>query len=283
MPQVWKMPTNSQRKPDFVRVPDEPDRFEPAKAERARQFCFSQQFVGIGWGVERLKDGCVDHDLYLTDLERIASQRGYSLVDARGSSKAFALDMKEGDFVWCRAKGNIYWLGKVCGSWKYADSQEFGDLDFYQVRDCKWIKVGTSDLIPGPVRNAFAGPGMTICRIRPNDPNAHYESSLIWSDETGDHFEEPVNFQGDLANIGHDDLEDIVGLYLQMELGWYIIPSTAKRASPLTEFILRNCEGKRAYLQIKSGNARFEHENVEIPEGVDRFFVFYPTLLEITD
>jgi hypothetical protein len=83
-----------------------------------------------------------------------------------------------------------------------------------------------------------------------------------------------------LGAIGHDDLEDIVGLYLQQAKGWSIVPSTAKKSNPATEFVLRNHEGKRAYLQVKSGKEKFDYKNAIVPEEVDHFFVFYPSLLD---
>lgn len=55
-----------------------------------------------------------------------------------------------------------------------------------------------------------------------------------------------------------------------------MVPSTAKRSTPDTEFVLRNAEGKRAYLQVKSGVTQVPRV-IEVPQGVDVFFVFDPT------
>jgi hypothetical protein len=76
-----------------------------------------------------------------------------------------------------------------------------------------------------------------------------------------------------LSAIGHDDMEDLVALYLQVERGWYVVLSTAKHSTPITECVQRNSQGQRAYLQVKSGQTTFD-PNVVIPKDVDRFFMF---------
>ncbi len=282
MHQVWKIPVNSQRPRDFVFDPNNPNDFEPSKAEKARAFCFEKGWIGIGWGIEGLNRDLERHSDYLAALDVATEESlGFPPGSSKSPSTAFAARMQLGDFVWCRAAGDIYWLGRVIGPWLYKHSDEFHHFDLFQVRKCKWERVGPSDLVPGPVKNAYAGHGQTVSRIL--NEAALLGSALIWESKTSEIVE--YNRPGEeflLGAIGHDDLEDVVALYLQMELGWHIIPSTAKRSTPVTEFVLRNRSGKRAYLQVKSGQTRIESADIIVPKDVDEFFVFYPTIGEPT-
>jgi hypothetical protein len=152
----------------------------------------------------------------------------------------------------------------------------------FQVRKCKWVRVGSSDKIPGPVKNAFAGRGQAISRIAKEESAALLGTALIWESVTGESIELDIVAakQFPMGAIAHDDLEDIVALYLQIEMGWHIVPSTAKKTTRDIEFVLRNSMGQRAYLQVKSGQATVEVTKIDVPQDVDFFFIFYPTISE---
>lgn len=259
---IWKMPLKSRRE-DFEE--------DPYKNDRARQFCFDNGWLGIGWECESLPDNIQDPKEYQQALlkDRADDHAAYS------AHRALAYKMQKGDLVWCRAKGDIYWLAKVAGLWRYRNTGKFQELDLYQTRKCRWQKVGPGDTVPGPVKNAYAGRGSAISRIRRERDVALYLSVSIWKKLTGETIQHtPTKIaKFSLSSVGHDDLEDLVALYLQAELGWYLVPSTAKRSNPVTEFVLRNSEGKCAYVQVKSGETRVD-QAVEIPTEVDKFFVF---------
>lgn len=258
MPQVWKIPINSMR--DDLKN-------DAALRDCARRYCFAERWVGIGWGVDGL-DATNEPETYVKALG--ATEYFNNGISAH---RALAERMQVNDLVWCRARGDIYWLGRVAGPWQFRNDGEFRELDLHQVRECIWREIGPGDSVPGRVKNAFAGPGSAISQI-------HAESALrlsayIWRTVTGEAFpdfplqNEPLT----LRDVGHDDLEDLVALYLQATQGWYVVPSTVKRSTPLTEFVLRNSRGHRAYLQVKSGDTTVD-TNVEVPPDVTRFFLF---------
>lgn len=261
MTQVWKMPLKSRRS-DFEK--------DPAKVDRARTLCFDKGWVGVGWGIDSLPDNRTDPDVYEREL-----RKNYKKRAAISAHRALAHKMRDGDLVWCRAKGDIYWLGRVKGPWKYRSTGRFDEFDLYQIRTCKWVKVGPGDTVPGPVKNAYAGRGSAISRIHREHDAALCASAYIWQKLTGEAIQHIPAGSGkfSLSAIGHDDLEDLVALYLQAELGWYVVPSTAKRSTPHTEFVLRNAKGKRAYLQVKSGETSVDRD-IQIPRDVDIFFIF---------
>ncbi|MEK6804231.1 MAG: hypothetical protein AABZ34_16450 [Nitrospirota bacterium] len=258
---VWKMPLKSGRE-DFEK--------DHHKVDRAREFCFDNGWVGIGWECDSLADNLQVPKEYGEALTK-DPKNGRA---ARSAHSCLADIMQEGDFVWCRAKGDIYWVGKIEGPWRYQNTGKFEEFDLYQVRKCRWRRVGPADTVPGPVKNAFAGRGSAISQIQRERDSAIHMSLSIWEKLTGEAIEDSPLKSGkvSLSAMGHDDLEDLVAIYLQAELGWYLVPSTAKRSTPLTEFVLRNSEGKRAYVQVKSGEAHLT--SVDVPAEVDKFFVF---------
>jgi hypothetical protein len=172
MTHIWKMPLSSQRD-DF--------QDEPPKVHRAREFCFKNGWTGIGWGIDSVPDGIDQPHRYESALFDLPEDRRAA---ARSAHHALAHKMQPGDFVWCRAQGNIYWLGRVSGSWLYRNVEAFDDLDLYQIRKCQWVCVGPADLVPGPIKNAFAGPGSTISRINREHDAVLRESASIWEEKT---------------------------------------------------------------------------------------------------
>ncbi|HUK31365.1 MAG TPA: hypothetical protein VLV89_09640 [Candidatus Acidoferrum sp.] len=269
MIQVWKMPLKSGRS-DF--------RDDSAKVDRARAFCMREGWTGIGWGIESLDDELTRPGLYEKALSKTPIEElgfGEDIGPARSAHRALAHRMQVGDLVWCRAKADVYWLGRVVGSWVYRNTGEFADFDLYQIRRCKWIRVGPADLVPGPVKNAYAGRGSAISQIQREHDAALRDSAIIWRESTSEAVPDldGLAYSFSLSELGHDDLEDLVAMYLQVRLGWFVVPSTVKRATPYTEFVLRNGKGARAYLQVKSGNARVVG-SIEVPAEVDTFFLF---------
>lgn len=263
---IWKMALKSERS-DFLD--------DQTKVERAREFCFSSGYVGIGWGGSWLEDGASSSPEYLAALAKITSLDSRA---ARSAHNLFARQMQIGDLVWARTKKDVYWLGRITSDWTFRNGAQFADYDLFQIRRCNWCRVGSSDRIPDPVRNAFAGRGLTISRIRREASIVAAESAAIWNELTGDVVVVPSTGEvatAPLMSLGHDTLEDLVGLFLQAELGWLLVPSTAKKGTPYTEFVLRNRAAETAYVQVKSGKTQVEPPSA-LPEGVDRFFVFSP-------
>lgn len=281
MQQVWQIKINPQRSPDFVQDIRHPEKFESGKVKRARDYCFRKGWAGIGWEAKGLNCDLSDHTQYIAALDRSSeSKLGYDPESAKGPCIAFATRMQNGDFVWCKTAADTYWLGKITGPWTYKHGGNFAKFDLYQVRKCKWVEVGTGDKVPGPVKNAFAGPGRALARISTEGEAALLGSALLWKSLA----KEAINFdlkpfkKFPLGAIAHDDLEDVVALYLQIKRGWYVVPSTVKKSTATTEFVLRNRVGNRAYLQVKSGKRKIDVTELTVPKDVDYFFLFYPTI-----
>jgi len=76
-----------------------------------------------------------------------------------------------------------------------------------------------------------------------------------------------VNKRLDLfALISPEDCEDIVGIYLQEKLGYRLIPSSCKKDTLKTEFVLKTPEGK-AHVQVKQGYEDLNMDDFEYDPG----------------
>jgi hypothetical protein len=83
---------------------------------------------------------------------------------------------------------------------------------------------------------------------------------------------EPIRGLSLFDALGPEEAEDLVTLYLQVHEGWQVVISTAKNSTPFYECVLRNRDGLRAALQVKTGNAEFFIDAP--PAGFDRFYIF---------
>ena len=151
-------------------------------------------------------------------------------------------------------------------------SPSWDNNDIHMTRSVEWLPDPfTPDQVPGFIRLRFLRQGRTIeqihhpaaqelceglfCNRRDGRPLRHIEGIGLW----------------DL--LGPEEGEDLVSLYLQILLGWYVVVSTAKISTPLYECVFRNEEGGRAALQVKMGvDHHFEID--QPPPGFNHFFVF---------
>ena len=134
MTQIWKMPLKSGR---------------DCLVEKARGFCFDNGWVGVGWVIDSIPDGLTEPKQYEQTL--LTEEYGQPALSAH---YALAHRMQDGDLVWCRAKNDVYWLGRIEGSWLYRNGGDFDYFDLHQVRKCRWVRVGPADIVPGPIKNA---------------------------------------------------------------------------------------------------------------------------------
>ncbi|WP_425062184.1 hypothetical protein [Pyruvatibacter mobilis] len=258
---------------------------EASSVEELRSFCFENGVVGIGWGVG---------DEQISDSGEYARKVSERWKDLDWSSEAWKrshnalVGAKQHDWVWALSVRTGFWVGQFQDNndWQYRQESDFRKLDLWQTRACVWRQVGSLGAVPGTVRNAFVGPGSTFCRVAPKDQSGttEYLTAAAFH-ETGN---EPVpacyrpnsipkvKDETFVRHIPFDELEDIVGLYMQHELGWAIIPSTCKHGTASTEFeACKVVEGaaKKAHVQVKSGDQKLDNQ-LEAPPDVDEFFLF---------
>lgn len=209
--------------------------------EHYKKYCKNHNILGWGWPrknsteVKTLKEYHEDY----------GKSRSLSVACNQIAS------MQEGDYVWAQMEGQWY-LGKVLGDFIF--SAPDGYPEFGMQRRCEWRPIKNKDLIPGNVLTYSRKDG-TIRFIENNESFARYCQYLY-----EDLKEKPQNLNfGDLAH--YEDLEDIVGLYLQKESGYLIFPSTNKMGTKDYEYMLvqKNEPYKKAIIQCKNNSCISEY------------------------
>ena len=148
-------------------------------------------------------------------------------------------------------------------------------------KKCEWKLIENFDDIPGQIISNFVGRGITLCKMRLNEDLKKYCDWLYHGKLDND----KPKMENCFSLFHSDDLEDLVGLYLQKE-GYYIIPSTNKKGQKLIEYELINDEGEKACVQCKIGNSQVTDEMVKvIQENFKGFKIYVSTFAEniITD
>jgi hypothetical protein len=181
--------------------------------------------------------------------------------------------MEINDLCWTRDLDGIYYLGRVSSSWRYENDEPYRRADVVNVRDASWVTIGTADKVPGTFLRRFIR-GPTVQCIK--DPTTVTVSQLLYNRESGREVYKVSRMEDvDLYQLlSPQDLENLVAIYLQNE-GYMVVPRTADDNTPKYEFALIHRDGRRAALQVKSGNVNLRSEDyAEVADKVDEFFLF---------
>lgn len=215
-------------------------------------------FVGIGWSKEeKFLDGLNEN---ISDIEIIRNHIFTKLKKENHKTKAFNsyanilfYRMKKGDYIWIRCNG-IYKLGivedEIC-SYNTNPSEEFIP-DKYQIGFYRKVKFLEKDFIesevPGKIVASFRIPSTLQGVKEINNELTLYCKTNVENKKVCF----PIYNWKNLLSA--EDIEEIVGLYLQIEKGLYIYTSTCKDDTNFIEFQLIDRKGKLYGLQVKSGD-----------------------------
>jgi hypothetical protein len=234
-------------------------------------FALRTNALGIGWSVDGGRAGMTKEEYFTLAPASAAHYEwgpGWQTVVGR-----FVNDIHEGDLCWMRdprpGKGE-YYLGQMVGDWEYTVQPECQEAGFSQVRHVDaWKMAGLQDAVPGKVVANFRASAV----VNPvKDETAVAYSKLKFNELCElDVFEVP-HFAGDLfALLSDEDLEDVVGIYLQ-ERGLRLISSSSKLSTPAYECLLKTQDGKPVGVQVKSGDAPLDQNDYRMFPG--DFYLF---------
>ena len=247
------------------------------------EYCEKNKIIGTGWETDiRLMNS---KNEYISDEEfynrlnnsRFKNQRGFK--NAMKSLK----EMKKDDLIWTR-KNNIYYICRVTGEAKdFVRGERTKEIEnsFYDIWHyvpCEFVKVGTEDNVIGTIVRSF-NMGV-ICHIRGSGTENIVKefSKKTYNQYTGKDYykiEEPKNKWNYLwDSMGALEIEEIVGLYMQIKLGYGIYTSTNKKDTKEYEYILFKRENpkEKAKLQVKTSNININEYNIG-----DMPFYFFTT------
>ena len=234
---------------------------DSAKYVDPRKFCFDKGILGIGWSVDA--DGPMDWNTYYA-LGEEKYREGHKAWSAAANA---IIQMDVDDLCWTRDENANYYLGRITGEWEYRATSEYLDADIVNTRPCEWLIVGDVDSVPGKVVNSFR-PSATVQRVY--DETSSLYSRIKFNMLSGRAVYDLHGNENDLdlfSLISTDDCEDIVGIYLQEKHGYRLIPSSCKRDTGKTEFVLKAVDGRRALVQVKQGNIALDVEGFKHNRG----------------
>lgn len=223
--------------------------------EKAVDHCIKNKKMAIGWPCRIAND---DVDEY---LEKFKSEHKWMKNNGNypDSVNRIIYQTQENDYVWTYNKQECrYYIAKIVD--KKAHTPIYQEKDFFseefgvyrQVED--WYQCEDNE-VPGKVINSLIK-GQTLQAV---DSCLLEYSKYLYQKK---HFKDPnlifkheENSEDTLKNLLHyDDLEDLLGLWLQIDNNYVVFPSTNKQGTKDYEYVLKKKDGSRkAVIQCKTG------------------------------
>jgi hypothetical protein len=167
--------------------------------------------------------------------------------------------MEVDDLVWIRTFSGVYHIGRITSDWRYMTDSQCSRADLFNTRKAELYEAGTR--VAGKVINCFR-PSATVQAIY-NDTALQF-SKLLFNRLSGrEQYPVPGPKQKlDIFDLlSAVELEDVVGLYLQLERGYAVIPSSRQTKGDTLFYeyeLLHRRDGTPAFVQVKSGNVKID-------------------------
>jgi len=215
-----------------------------------RRLCLDKGIVGVGWQIDWQSE-----PVLWVDYERKAIEIYYNNGDKSWwpALNAIYNRIKTDDLIWTRDWQGIYYVGRIESDWHYETTPDFAQADIVNVRKCDWQKIGTIESAPGKLVNSFI-PARTVQAV--NDETVLLFSKILYNKKIGTTFYDIESLTGkDIYSLlSSSDCEDAIALYLQVEKGYMVIPSSCKSDTMTYEYELKHREtGRKAVVQVKNG------------------------------
>ncbi len=227
-------------------------------ASKYRSYCLENNILALGWSP------------YEYGIENIANFKEY-LTSASGEWKDSAFhtainairNIQIGELCWTQIDG-VYYLGKINDTEPHYEYNKYYPY-IGPYRMCVWKKCHM-DEVPGDIIRGLIG-GKTLQRVGG-------EISRLYSEFIYDGSKSKIN-KG-FADLLHPiDVEDLLGIYLQVEKGYILYPSTSKNDTAEYEFMLMQKDSKkRAVVQCKTGNTPITDNSVLLSKNFSDFDVY---------
>jgi hypothetical protein len=237
------------------------------------EVCVSKKIVGIGWRVGQVPASKDEYWTLGRDEYAKPGQKGRKGWAA--AANALLHRLAPDDLVWFRSLQGVYYLARITGDWRYSTDPDCNSADLFNVRDAEMYEVGA--VIAGKIISCFR-PNATIQSIANSTADAF--SRVVFNQLAGrEHYGLGDQFvSADVFDLLTDvELEDVVGLYLQLEADYVVIPSSRSRRNdtPYYEYqLISRSTAESAFVQVKSGDERLDCANYSSFKY--RMFLFSP-------
>lgn len=191
--------------------------------------------------------------------------------------------MKENDLIWTR-RNNTYYICRITSNEKYhcpknkeklleylknrkinITYEEAQKNDIWHFVEGEFYEVGTEEAVLGTIVNSMKIGGTTQ-RIEKNKETVLEFSKRVFNEKyQKDYYKiDKVKDKWSFfwSGIHDEELEELVGLYLQVKMGYGIYTSTCKNDTKQYEFVLFEKDtGRKVYLQVKEHDINLEDYN----------------------
>lgn len=228
------------------------------------EFWIKKGIAGIGWSsAEGFTEEYFDDKNNVLKLQEFIKRKyqvqQLSTKSFSTATNIFVTRMQKGDYIWVRC-GNIYKLGKIKSEGLYNfDSEKFEpdrQIGFYREIDYLEKDFVESE-VPGKIVASYRSQSTVQGLADEKEMLASYCNGCWTGNIKKIKIEEWTDF------FHSSDIEEIVGLYLQIKRKLYIYTSTNKNDTAAIEFEMINNEGKLYGLQVKSGNTPIDISDYE--------------------
>ena len=257
---------------------------DPNTKDDYRDYCIKNNLLACGWparvkcktfneykdNVEKMFHNPKEFKkLSFLEQEKVKQEKPYDNHSSWATvCNAMNRDMKAGDLCWTQGKDGKYYLGKIKDKEIYFNCPNHPQIGIYkEVEEWKGFEL---DAIPGDVIRSLIG-GKTLQQIKSVTIKRYSEN--LYNGKKQKNLER-------IEDLLHpDDLEDLLGLYLQKEKKYFVFPSTNKTGTACYEYMLVNKAGKKAIIQCKTGNSDIDDTQSLIKERKN-ITVYITTLAE---
>ncbi len=218
----------------------------------SHEFCLKNNIVGVGWRISE-ETRSVNWEEYYSEASKIYNNKKKKR-SWNSALNVFKHRMKINDLIWTRDRQNNYYLGRISSDWIYQSEKNNLKTDIINTRKCEWVKIGTVDSVPGKLVNSFIG-GKTVQAVN-SDSIEIYSKAKYNELRKKDFYDIDWKKTDDIFSLlSSDDCEDLIGIYLQIEKNYYLIPSSCKSDMMRYEFELKDLKtSQSAVVQVKNGD-----------------------------
>jgi hypothetical protein len=231
--------------PDIYRLPLRSQKEGGVPHTEQVEHCLRNGISALGWGVTGSK-----LEEVLAQIEATYDRRGRLTVERFASTPA-------GSLIWTLHTDGTYRVGELVGAWKYDASPEAERLDCHQVRETRWAPVSLlSSEVPGAVVRCFSQRGSSFSRI--HDAVARTYSHRLYDRllQRPERIPSPTPDEVLQSLLDPYDVEDLVFVYMQVELGYLVLPGSRRTDSAAYEYVLLHPKTRQqAVVQIKTGSS----------------------------
>lgn len=242
-------------------------------------FCKDKSILGFGWQLED-DNGNKITPKDIEECEKLGRQQYNSrgFVSAIHAFKEVEVD----DLIWTRKNG-IYYICRVLSKWRYDNSYENCEADVVNIIDVEFVEVGTVENVPGKVVNSFRARS-TIQRIHGYKEGDKYINPALLATMKIYNEKKKLNYykveaidKKDILDMFlPEDVEEVVGLYLQFEKNYLIYSSSNKIDTQTYEFVMVSRDGSHlCYSQVKTGNVSLDgNDYIHLTKGGNKVYLF---------